>query len=98
MELKVTPIVDGHLDLAENVTLFGRDLTRSVATIRAEERSSTRQATVSLPELERGGLKAGTDRDRIRGGVGGHCRRWPVRPIRDGLRGGHRAIGRLAES
>ena len=56
MKLKVTPIVDGHLDLAENVTLFGRDLTRSVATIRAEERRSMRQATVSLPELERGGI------------------------------------------
>lgn len=56
MKLKDTPIVDGHLDLAENVTLFGRDLTKSVATIRAEERRSTRQATVSLPELERGGI------------------------------------------
>jgi membrane dipeptidase len=51
--LSAVPIVDGHLDLAENVTLFGRDLTESVATIRAEERRSARQATVSLPELER---------------------------------------------
>jgi membrane dipeptidase len=40
------PIVDGHLDLAENVTLFGRDLTLDV----------TAPATVSLPELERGGI------------------------------------------
>jgi membrane dipeptidase len=56
VELKVAPIVDGHLDLAENVTLFGRDLTRSVATIRADERRGTGQATVSLPELERGGI------------------------------------------
>jgi membrane dipeptidase len=50
------PIVDGHLDLAENVALFGRDLTLGVAEIRAAERRSTRQATVSLPELERGGI------------------------------------------
>jgi membrane dipeptidase len=50
------PIVDGHLDLAENVTLFGRDLTLSVAEIRAMEKRTTRQATVSLPELERGGI------------------------------------------
>jgi membrane dipeptidase len=48
--------VDGHLDLAENVTLFGRDLTQSVAAIRAAERRSQRQATVSLPELKRGGV------------------------------------------
>lgn len=50
------PIVDSHLDLAENVTLFGRDLTLSVADIRASERRTTSQATVSLPELERGGI------------------------------------------
>lgn len=39
-------IVDGHLDLAENVTLFGRDLTKP----------ADRPAMVSLPELERGGV------------------------------------------
>ncbi len=50
------PLVDGHLDLAENVTLFGRDLTRSVAEIRAAEARTKRQATVSLPELQRGGI------------------------------------------
>jgi membrane dipeptidase len=50
------PLVDSHLDLAENVTLFGRDLTLSVAQIRASEKRTTRQATVSLPELERGGI------------------------------------------
>jgi membrane dipeptidase len=50
------PIVDGHLDLAENVTLFGRDLTSTVAEIRAAEPGSTRQATVSLPDLRRGGV------------------------------------------
>ncbi len=49
-------IVDGHLDLAENVTLFGYDLTVSVAERRAQEQRSTQQATVSLPELEHGGI------------------------------------------
>jgi len=50
------PLVDAHLDLAENVTLFGRDLTLSAAHIRAIEHRTTRQATVSLPDLERGGI------------------------------------------
>ncbi len=50
------PIVDSHLDLAENVTLFGCDLTLSVADRRAREKRSQAQATVSLPELERGGI------------------------------------------
>src|SRR5690349_12123219 len=50
------PIVDGHLDLAENVTLFGRDLTMSAAETRMREQRTTRQATVSLPDLERGGI------------------------------------------
>src|SRR5918997_1129466 len=50
------PLVDSHLDLAENVTLFGRNLTMRVAEIRALERRTARQATVSLPELERGGI------------------------------------------
>lgn len=50
------PIVDGHLDLAENVTLFGRDYTVSAAQIRARERRSSRQATVSLHDLELGGI------------------------------------------
>lgn len=39
-------IVDGHLDIAENVTLFGRDLTRP----------AERPAMLSLPDLERGGI------------------------------------------
>jgi membrane dipeptidase len=51
-----TPIVDGHLDLAENVTLFGRDLTASVAETRLRERRTSQQATVSLDELARGGI------------------------------------------
>ncbi len=50
------PIVDSHLDLAENATLFGRDLTLSAAEIRTLEKHMTRQATVSLPDLERGGI------------------------------------------
>jgi membrane dipeptidase len=50
------PIVDSHLDLAENVTLFGRDLTLGVAEIRTREKRTAKQATVSLPELERGGI------------------------------------------
>ncbi len=55
-ELNSLPIVDSHLDLAENVTLFGRDLTLPVAQIRALEKRPTRRATVSLPDLERGGI------------------------------------------
>ncbi|MDQ3792482.1 MAG: membrane dipeptidase, partial [Actinomycetota bacterium] len=50
------PLVDSHLDLAENVTLFGRDLTLSALEMRTSEKRTTRQATVSLPELERGGI------------------------------------------
>jgi membrane dipeptidase len=50
------PLVDSHLDLAENVTLFERDLTLGVVGIRALEKRTTRQATVSLPELERGNI------------------------------------------
>ncbi|MGB8648603.1 MAG: membrane dipeptidase [Anaerolineae bacterium] len=50
------PLVDSHLDLAENVTLFGRDLTLPLAELRAADTRATNQATVSLPELERGGV------------------------------------------
>jgi membrane dipeptidase len=50
------PLVDSHLDLAENATLFGRDLTISAAETRALEKRVGRQATVSLPDLERGGV------------------------------------------
>jgi membrane dipeptidase len=39
-------IVDGHLDIAENVTLFGRDLTKP----------AERPAMLSLPDLEHGGV------------------------------------------
>lgn len=54
--MSALPIVDAHLDLAENVTLFGRDYTLSAADIRAREQRTRRQATVSLPDLERGGV------------------------------------------
>ena len=50
------PIVDGHLDLAENATIFGRDLTRTAHETRALERLHARQATVSIPDLRRGGV------------------------------------------
>jgi membrane dipeptidase len=50
------PIVDAHLDLAENVTLFGYDLTVRVAERRAAEQRTSRQATVSLPDMMRGGI------------------------------------------
>ena len=50
------PLVDSHLDLAENVTMVGRDLTLSVAAIRALEKRTANQATVSLPDLERGSV------------------------------------------
>ena len=48
------PLVDSHLDLAENATLFGRDLNLGVSEIRRLERRKRNQATVSLPDLERG--------------------------------------------
>ncbi len=50
------PIVDSHLDLAENVTLFGYDLTISVAERRQLEKRTKSQATVSIPDLMRGGI------------------------------------------
>ena len=59
MDSSDLPIVDGHLDLAESVTLFGRDLTLSAPQIRAAERRTAQQATVSLPDLERGGIAVG---------------------------------------
>lgn len=56
MGLNEIPIVDGHLDLAENATLFGLEMTASIAERRRVENLSERQATVSLPEMERGGI------------------------------------------
>ena len=45
--------VDGHLDLAANVTLHGRDLTLSVEALRRAERRAREEALVTLPELRR---------------------------------------------
>lgn len=50
------PIVDSHLDLAENVTFCGRDLTLTVNELREREKQTEEQAMVTLPELERGGI------------------------------------------
>ncbi len=50
------PIVDAHLDLAENVTLFGRDLTRELSPARLAGGPGAWKATVSLPEMVRGGI------------------------------------------
>ncbi len=48
------PIVDGHLDLAELSTLFGRDLTIGAADTRT--RRLHPKATVSLPDMKAGGV------------------------------------------
>lgn len=56
MGMAPVPIVDGHLDLAENVTFFGRDLSMTVANMRKLESRTSRQATVALPEMYRGGI------------------------------------------
>jgi len=54
--------VDGHLDLAFNVIAHGRDLTRSMAAIRREEKRDSLEVLVTLPELRRGevGVVIGT--------------------------------------
>jgi len=52
----VTPIVDSHLDLADNAVLVGRDLTITAVETRALEKRKAKQAMVSLPDLERGGV------------------------------------------
>lgn len=51
-------IVDAHLDLAYNVLEHGRDLTLPLASIRNAEKGQSRNgvATVSLPELQKGGV------------------------------------------
>jgi len=56
------PIIDAHLDLAWSAVFFNRDLTQSIADIRARERQMTDERsrtrnTVSLPELRRGGVR-----------------------------------------
>lgn len=52
-------IVDGHLDIAYNAINLGRDVTASVASMRASEgdsRPGLDTATVGLPELHAGGI------------------------------------------
>lgn len=62
------PIVDEHLDLAENFTLFGRDLTISAAETRAIEQRTTRQATY-MAQLVAGWEHIGIGSD-LDGGLG----------------------------
>lgn len=50
------PIVDSHLDLAENVTFCGRDLTITALELRERENRTDQQAMVTLPELQSGGV------------------------------------------
>ena len=54
--IKNIPIIDGHLDLAENFTIFGRDLTKELCLIRESEKRSKNQITVTLPELKKGNV------------------------------------------
>jgi len=48
--------VDGHLDLASNVTVHGRDLTQNVMALRKKENREARELLVTLPELQRGNV------------------------------------------
>ena len=48
--------IDGHLDLAFNVTAQGRDLTRDVLAVRRAEKRSSQELLVTLPELRRGNV------------------------------------------
>ncbi len=59
-EPPVTPlIIDGHLDLAYNAVMLGRDLRSDLATLRANDpaHSEAGIATVTLPALVRGGVR-----------------------------------------
>ena len=47
-------VVDGHLDLATNALLFGRDLTVPARETRAKENRTRSQVTVALPDLVAG--------------------------------------------
>lgn len=49
-------LIDGHLDLAFNVTASARDLTLELGTLRKRERKREQEALLTLPELRRGGL------------------------------------------
>ncbi len=48
--------IDGHLDLASNVTAAGRDLRLTVEALRLQEAKSRQELLVSLPELQQAGV------------------------------------------
>lgn len=48
--------IDGHLDLATNVTIHKRDLTRDVLEQRRRDQWDDKELLVTLPELRRGGV------------------------------------------
>jgi membrane dipeptidase len=48
--------IDGHLDLATNVTIHKRDLTRDVLEQRRRDQWEDKELLVTLPELRRGGI------------------------------------------
>lgn len=50
------PIVDSHLDVAWNAIFNRRDLTKSIAEIRALEKRNTEQAQTSLPDFAEGNV------------------------------------------
>ncbi len=50
------PIVDAHLDLAENLLFCGRDLTLTAYQIRERENKTDHQAMATLPDLQRGSV------------------------------------------
>lgn len=58
----MTRWIDGHLDLAMNALFYGRDLLEDLTSLRAREPAELAPArgiaTVSLPELRRGGVAA----------------------------------------
>src|SRR2546423_2489916 len=67
------PIFDAHLDLAWCAVSFNRDLTRTVAQIRASEQGMTDERargrnTLTLPELRRAGIRACVGTLLARGG------------------------------
>lgn len=49
-------LIDGHLDLAFNEITKGRDLTLPLDVLRRREGLEAKEAMVTLPELQRGGL------------------------------------------
>ncbi|MAE61494.1 MAG: peptidase [Planctomycetaceae bacterium] len=59
----MVPLIDGHLDLAWNALAWNRDLRESVEELRSREvdlhdDKARTHATVSLPEMRRGGVMA----------------------------------------